>query len=329
MGRFKMDASIATDIKSVADSSFKDNIKMIEVGKLKPSLDNFFSLTEIEMLADDIERQGLKHNIVVTEDENNLGDFFIKSGHRRYKAICKLIEQGRYNSKYIPCFVDGIKSQSENLLDLIMLNATTRVMSDSELYKQYEVLKDTLDKLKDEGKKVRGRFREVAANYLNVSPAQVGKIENIKHNACEEIKCAVEDGSLSIAVADSIAKLDEDEQKELIFEKEISEIKTSDAKEKKTKSSKKEKPKTKEKSIEASEKQYNFDDDFLNDKNISEIDDFIESDEIEDDKKQVNNIINNLVPFWSKVISSYDSESLEKNITSLKDKLNKIMEEFQ
>ena len=228
--KMQLDTAIVTDMKAVASDSFKDNIRMIEVDKIKPCLDNFYSIGEIEMLADDIERQGLKHNLVVTEDAENTGYYFIKSGHRRFTAIQHLISENRYTSNFIPCLIDGVKTQSENILDLIMLNATTRVMSDSELYKQYEILRDTLEKLKQEGKKIKWRLRENVAAFLNISPAQVGKIENIKHNAVEEIQTAVEQGDLSIATADKIAKLSEEEQKELVSENDLKEIKTSDIK---------------------------------------------------------------------------------------------------
>jgi len=237
--KFQIDSTISADIKSAADDSFRSNIKMIEIDKLKPSLDNFFSLKEIELLADDIERQGLKHNIVVTEDTDNPGTYFIKSGHRRYTAISKLIEENRYNSKYVPCFVDGQKTQSENLLDLVMLNATTRVMTDEELYQQYDVLRSTIDKLKAEGKKVKGRFRDVVAKYMNVSPAQVGKIENIKHNAIDEVKEAVSSGKISITVANNIARLDDENQKELISKNDISKITNKDVAATKQKQNKK------------------------------------------------------------------------------------------
>ncbi len=228
--KLQFDSSIMTDMRAASSDSFKDNIQMIEVSKLKPSLENFYVLSEIELLADDIERQGLKHNLVVTEDADALGTYFIKSGHRRFTAIQLLIEQNRYTSKYVPCLVDGTKTQSENVLDLIMLNATTRVMSDAELYKQYEMLRDTLEQLRLEGKKVKGRLREHVAKILNVSPAQVGKIENIRHNAVEEVQEAVEQGSLSIATADKIAKLSEDEQQEIVETQNLAEIRTADVK---------------------------------------------------------------------------------------------------
>ena len=112
-----------------------------------------------------------------------------------------------------------------------MLNATTRVMTDSELYKQYEVLKETLERLKADGMKVKGRLRDKVAEALNVSPAQVGKIENIKHNAVDEVKEAVKNGDMTIATADSIAKLPEEEQAEIVTEKPVAEITTKDVKE--------------------------------------------------------------------------------------------------
>lgn len=229
--KLTIDTSIATDIKSAASDSFKDNIKMIAIEKIKESMDNFYSLSDIEILAEDIERQGLKHNLVVVEDVDIPDTYFIKSGHRRFTAIKQLIRDGKYTSKYVPCLVDGIKSKDENILDLIMLNATTRVMSDAELFKQYEVLKETLERLKADGVKIKGRLRDKVAEALNVSSAQVGKIENIKHNAVEEVKEAVKNGDMTITTADSIAKLTEEEQNEIVTEKPVSEITTKDVKE--------------------------------------------------------------------------------------------------
>ena len=229
--KLTIDTSIATDIKSAASDSFKDNIKMIEIGKIKESMDNFYSLSDIEILAEDIERQGLKHNLVVVEDSNEPDTYFIKSGHRRFTAIKQLVREGKYSSKYVPCLVDGSKTKDENILDLIMLNATTRVMTDSELYKQYEVLKETLERLKADGMKVKGRLRDKVAEALNVSSAQVGKIENIKHNAVDEVKEAVKNGDMTIATADSIAKLPEEDQAEIVTEKPVDEITTKDVKE--------------------------------------------------------------------------------------------------
>jgi len=131
--------------------------------------------------------------------------------------------------------LDGVKSKSENMLDLIMLNATTRVMSDSEIIQQYEMLEKTFKELEAEGKKFKGRLRERIADALNISPSQVGKIENINRHAIDEIKDAVIKGDMSISTANEVSNLDIKEQKELIEHKPVSEIKHKEVKSKKEK----------------------------------------------------------------------------------------------
>lgn len=230
--RFQMDSNIEKDIKAVASDSFVDSVKMINIDLVKPTAENFFSLSDIEILAEDIERQGLKHNLVVCEDKDNKGTYLIKSGHRRFEAIKLLIEQNRLINKTVPCLVDGVKTRSENMLDLIMLNATTRVMTDGEIMQQYECLEKTYKELENEGKKFKGRLRERIAEALQVSPSQVNKIENINRHAISEIKEAVASGEMSISTAHEVAKLDTKEQKEIIESSNVSEIKHKNVKEK-------------------------------------------------------------------------------------------------
>lgn len=294
--KLQFDVSIASGIKAAADDSFKDNIRMIDIEKVIPSSDNFYSLNEIELLADDIERQGLKHNLVVYENEKNPGTYVIKSGHRRFAAIKFLADSNRYNSKFVPCLIDCAKSKSENILDLIMLNATTRVMSDAELFEQYEILRITLEELKSEGKKIGGRIRENIAAVLDISPAQVGKIENIKHNAVSEIQTAVENGEMSIAVADKVAKLSEENQKKLISDKDLSAIKSSDIiKQKSSKNS-------------VSEK-----------KEIKKI-----SENFDDIKK---NLLSCSEEFTANIFNSEDVDSIRSHVKEMFRKIEEIMEE--
>ena len=226
----QLDAALLSDMHAVGADSFREQIHMIPIEKIKPSLNNFYAIKDIEILAEDIQRQGLKHNLVVTEDAEHPDTYFIKSGHRRFEAIKLLTKMNLYTSNYVPCLIDGEKTEAENMFDLIMLNATTRVMTDAEQYQQYEVLKDTIERLKAEGKKVEGRLREHVAAFLKISPAQVGKIENIKHNAAPEVQEAVENGTLSITTANDIARLPEEQQRELIEENDLSEIRSKDVK---------------------------------------------------------------------------------------------------
>lgn len=227
---FTFNSSIGMDMKAASADSFIDNMQMIEFSEIKLNKDNFYTLSELELLADDIERQGLKHNLVVSKDSAGSG-YWLISGHRRYCAVKLLIEQNRLTSTLIPCYVDGERTQAEARLNLIMLNATQRKYTDAETMAEYEMLKQTIQQLEDEGKPVKGRIRELIATTLNVSPAQVGKIENIKHNAIDEVNEAVMDGKMSISTANEVAKLTPEKQREVIESKPTGEITHKEVKE--------------------------------------------------------------------------------------------------
>lgn len=235
MPKRKFDSALTSDIKTVSCDSFRDHIRMLPIDSLKESEANFYSLSELTLLAEDIERQGLKHNLVVNEDMEHPGTYFIISGHRRFAAIKLLTEEGRYGSQVIPCYITGQKTEAETMLDLIMLNATTRRMTDAEFIQQYEFLEETLHELEAAGTPVSGRMRDRIATVLNVSAAQVGKIENILHNGIDEIQQAVKDGEMSISTASAVSSLSTETQKQLVEEKHVSEIRNKDAQSRKKK----------------------------------------------------------------------------------------------
>ena len=109
------------------------------------------------------------------------------------------------------------------------MNVTARRLSDAELWKSYELVDAILKKKKEDGQKF-GKIRETLASYLSVSPAQVGKMQYVERNAISEVKEAVENGEISISTANEIAKLDEDEQEELVQNTDLSSIKHKDIK---------------------------------------------------------------------------------------------------
>ncbi len=215
--KMQFDTAIIKDMQSAASDSFADSIKMIDISEIAPSQNNFYELSDIELLADDIEREGLKHNLVVAHNSDT-GLYEVKSGHRRLAAIRKLIDEKRLTSTKIPCYVDGAKTAAETQFDLIMLNATQRKYSDADILHEYEEIKRTFKALEDEGKPLKGRMRDNIADVLRISPAQVGKIENIKKNAIPEVESAVKSGEMSISTANEVAKLSEEKQQEIIKE---------------------------------------------------------------------------------------------------------------
>ena len=70
MGRkLQLDSAIAADIQTVNADSYIDSLKMIDIDDIEPNRNNFYEISEIESLADDIERQGLMTALVVSEDD--------------------------------------------------------------------------------------------------------------------------------------------------------------------------------------------------------------------------------------------------------------------
>lgn len=198
---------------AVVANTLTDSIKMINISELHDSPDNFFEVNRIEELAEAVLAQGgVKENLIVRPLES--GGYEVISGHRRKAAVQYLIDKGEDVSQKLPCLVQDI-NDADKMMHLIMMNVSQRVLSDAELFESYKKLKEIFEEKKALGEKF-GRMRDRIAEILNVSPAQVGKIENIKKNAVDEIIEAVESGNMSLHTANEMAKLDEKEQKEII-----------------------------------------------------------------------------------------------------------------
>jgi hypothetical protein len=112
------------------------------------------------------------------------------------------------------------------------MNVSTRIISDSELMRSYKTVNEILQNKKKLGEKF-GKIRDKLAEILKVSSSQIKKIENISHNAIEEVKNAVETGEISIHTANEIAKLDNEKQTELIEEIPLDKMKPKNVKNKK------------------------------------------------------------------------------------------------
>ena len=142
--KFTFDDAITTDIKGAASNSYIDNIKMIKIADIETNAENFYSLPDIEDLAEDIDRQGLIHSLAVAKISSE--KYKLISGHRRLTAIKLLIENGKWNNETVPCYViTAKKSDAEMNLDLIMLNHTQRKYSDADIFKEHEELKAEKD----------------------------------------------------------------------------------------------------------------------------------------------------------------------------------------
>lgn len=218
------------NLGAIVSNTLTDSIQMIDIDELHESEDNFFQVNRIEEFADTILGQGgVKDNLLVRPLET--GGYEIISGHRRRAAVQHLLDRGENISRYLPCLVQNYSDDDARLLDIILMNVSARQLSDAEMWQSFELLNRILQNKKNAGKRF-GRVREKLAEILNVSAAQIGKMENVAHNAIPEIVEAVQSGEISISTANEIAKLDVKKQEELVDQGSLDRVKPKAIKEK-------------------------------------------------------------------------------------------------
>lgn len=216
------------NLDAIVANTLTESIKMIDIAELHESDDNFFEVNRVEEFAETILGQGgVKGNLIVRPLET--GGYEIISGHRRRAAVQYLLDRGENISRYLPCLVQEYADDSDRLLDIVLMNISARQISDAEMWKSYEIVDKILQDKKSAGEKF-GRVREKLAEILGVSPAQVGKMQNVGKNAIPAVKEALESGDLSISTASEIAKMSIEDQVELLEQTGFEDIKHKDVK---------------------------------------------------------------------------------------------------
>lgn len=169
------------NLNAIVGNTLTDSIQMIDIDELQESTNNFFALNRIEEFAETILGQGgVKDNLIVCP--LGTGKYEIISGHRRKAAVQYLLDNGENISRYLPCLVQDYTDDDSKILDIVLMNVSARQISDAELWKSYEILERILRDKKSAGEKF-GRTRDTLAECLGVSASQVGKMQNVKHNA--------------------------------------------------------------------------------------------------------------------------------------------------
>lgn len=187
-------------------------IRHIPIEKIKPSKDNIYGMRGIEELAANIEMLGLLHNLDVKEADE-AGFYEIISGERRFQACKLLYESGNKEFATIPCKVESItENKAISELKLLYANAAARELTDYEKTYQAGRIKEILQTLKKDGYKFKGRMRDIVADMLDVSPAQMGRMESINKNLSPEFKEEFKAGNIGITTAYELSGQSEAEQ---------------------------------------------------------------------------------------------------------------------
>lgn len=241
MGKFKdfMGSTGAGLLNEASKNLAKNNMEITYIPRdeIYKNPKNEYSISDIENLADLIYVMGLREPLGVKPEGSG---YKLIEGERRLTAIDKLIADGKWEGD-IPCIIrekelkvnlDILSDEEKEILEIAGTNAGQRKYSEADYLFEVEKLEPIYKKLKasgigeftyesDTGEKITQsltgkKSRELLAERLNVSPAQVGKISKVANSGTEELKEAVKDGTANIAVAAEIAAMEKEDQKRLI-----------------------------------------------------------------------------------------------------------------
>ena len=216
--KFNLSQLMSDQSKDAVDNermAFK--VEFIPIEKLYPSEMNKYTVQDVAELKASIELMGLQQNLLVRTKE---GGYEVISGHRRLKAMQELQASGDDQFKLIPCKIMRTTDDIQAELQLLLANSTARELTDYEKTYQAARLQELLQELERGGYKFTGRKREIVAQLMGVSSAQVGRMDSINKKLSPELKEEFSEGNINITTAYELSRLPEEQQQEVIAERE-------------------------------------------------------------------------------------------------------------
>lgn len=238
----KKSAAAVADNKPKARFRTKD----INIGRMYSNDKNFYSMTDIEKLAQEIYAVGLMENLTVAYAPCERGEYRIISGERRWRALSLLAERGHKEFEIASCQIKTPAEENEEIVQMIIANSY-RSKTLKDMLEEERILKERLQDMKKNGQTIQGykldegRLRDVIAQMLHMSPTKIAQIENINKKLIPEFTEELEEGRMSFSAANEISGMAEEKQKEMLSRykengltwKEIKEIKKEQEEEKK------------------------------------------------------------------------------------------------
>lgn len=199
--------NLADVLKDVSDSDTgREQIEYISLSLIDEDPNNFYQLTDIPLLADNISLCGLQQPIRVRQKKD--GRYIIVSGHRRRAALEMLVADGHEQWQEAPCIVERDDvSPALQQLRLIYANANTRKMTSAEISQQAEQVEKLLYQLKEEGYEFPGRMRDHVAEAVSVSKSKLARLKVIRENLAAVWADAWKDNIIGESVAYNLAQL--------------------------------------------------------------------------------------------------------------------------
>lgn len=208
---------------AVGDNTPKAHFRTqdVSINKMYSNDKNFYSVEDIEPLAQKILLVGLMENLEVVRDPCDRGEYRIIAGERRWRALKLLVEKGYTEFEKATCQIQTPASEEEETLRLIIAN-DYRNKTVSDLLEEEDKLKKILQRMKENGQKIMGidlnsgRIRDVVAYFLKIAPTKVAQIESINKRLIPEFSKELKEGRLTFSAAYMISGMNEETQAEML-----------------------------------------------------------------------------------------------------------------
>ena len=217
--------------KNIADDA--NRIVYIDIDDIVSNPQNFYGLRDIDSLAGLISVSHMVEPLIVCPEED--GKYMLLSGHRRRAAVQKLLDDGDYEERKLPCIIhrrraitipqeDGTEIVfDESAVDLLQLIASNRGQRKErtmdEKLSEVKYLEPFARAVFAHKRQEQGKgmvFRKFfAEEILDISSSKLQRLEAIE-KLSPKVKAAVEKGFLKETNAVRMAGLSMEEQDEAL-----------------------------------------------------------------------------------------------------------------
>ena len=190
--------NLAEKLGGVSNLNTPDmQVVQIPLSQLIVNEHNFFTVEDVQEMADDIALNGLYSPLTVCAAGE--GKYRIVAGHRRRKALELL---GR---KDAPCIVKNYDGEDSEMVALIQSNLTSRELTYYEKMEAVIRLERALRSMKARGVDLPGRLRDHLAEQTNESASAVHRMQYIHKNLSPALLGALRREQIGESVADELA----------------------------------------------------------------------------------------------------------------------------
>lgn len=209
--------------------------KDISIFKMYRNSMNFYDISQVKELADEILVYGLKQNLEVIYAPCEKGEYKLVSGERRWEALKYLVGQGYKEFELATTKLTAPQDEDEEQIEIIIANAY-RLKSNKDLLEEEKRLKESLERMRASGKKIKGydlqsgRLRDVIASMLNLSKTKIAQIEAVNNNLLPGWQEELKKDNVTFSAAYELSKLPEQQQESMLDQNKENKISHKDIK---------------------------------------------------------------------------------------------------